>query len=45
MATIKFAGQVGLVELERVLQDLHREPAAEVQASHQAVQGGEGEAV
>ena len=39
------AGQVGPVELERVLQDLHREPAEEVQAGDQAVQGGEGEAV
>ena len=40
-----FAGQVGPVELERVLQDLHWEPAEEVQAGDQAVQGGEGKAV
>ena len=39
------AGQVGPVELKRVLQDLHREPAEEMQAGDQAVQGGEGEAV
>ena len=40
-----FLGQVGPLELEWVLQDLHWEPAEEVQAGHQVVQGGKGEAV
>ena len=43
--TSPISGQVGPAELKRIFQNLHREPAEEVQAGDQTFQGGQGETV